>query len=99
MHIIGKEKWFIIVSGLGQVHYYHSILIFHYATSSQLHPLATKQRDVQRSVFEFPDLLYETIIRVLDPIAVYGICTDTTILVGAFFSLELSCKMYNHLSR
>src|SRR6185437_3431847 len=83
-------EWFIFISNLFKIDYGHPKPVLRYASSS--HPFTTKQRDNYVSIFNFPYLLYDTIVVVLFSITVYYTHTDTTVLVGAFFVLSSRIK-------
>ena len=84
-NILSSDEWLISVPKIVKINYWHTVLIF--CDSSQLHPLAPKQRHLEiGTIIKFPYLFNVTVKCLLFFIAVCGIQTDTTILICAFLS-------------
>ena len=90
--ILGADEWFVFISNFFEVHYRHHVLVCCYATSCSVHPLAPKQRNLQRPIVKLPYLLDDTKVAVLIPIIAYCINTHTAILVRAIFVLGSCVK-------
>ena len=75
-HILGEDEWFVFISNLFEVHYCHSIPVYRYTATCSVHPLASKQRNLQGAIVKLPYFLYDTKVAVLISIMAY--CINTT---------------------
>ena len=57
-HILGEDEWFVFISNLFYVHYCHPIPVYRYAATCSVHPLASKQRNLQGAIVKLPYFLY-----------------------------------------
>lgn len=86
-NLVSEYEWFVFVSDTFEVHGSDAVPVDLHLW--EMDPTTPKQGDLEKDIFELPNLIYKPIVGAPQPIGTKCIYADTAVLVSALYILSL----------